>query len=64
MDQSCPERCDTCFNQEVVLYQSDYDHSTKLKNLLTESWNAAVLDSGVTNTVAGEIWFKCYNDLR
>ena len=29
-------------------------------NLITESWNAAVLDSGATNTGARESWFKCY----
>ena len=31
-----------------------------LKTLVSESWNAAVLDSGATNTVAGEVWCNCY----
>ena len=55
----CPEKCDTYYTQEVVLYQSDFDHPDKLKNLVSETWNAAVLDSGATNTVAGKIWFNC-----
>ena len=60
MAMQCPEKCDTYFTQEVVLYQSDFDHPDKLKNLVSETWNAAVLDSGATNTVAGKIWFNCY----
>ena len=27
---------------------------------VSESWNASVLDSGTTNTVAGEAWYNCY----
>ena len=36
------------YTQEVVLYQSDFDHPDKLKNPVPETWNAAVLDSGAT----------------
>ena len=32
----------------------------QLKTLVLESWNAVVLDSGATNTVAGEVWYNCY----
>ena len=32
----------------------------RIKALVTESWNAAVLDSGATNIVAGEVWDSCY----
>ena len=32
----------------------------QLKTLLCESWNAAVLNSGETNTAAGKSWFNCY----
>ena len=59
MAQSCPERHDTYFTQAVVLYQSNYDHLTKLKNLVAESWNVVALDNGATSTVARETWFKC-----
>ena len=60
MAQQCPEKYDTYYTQEVVLYQSDFDHSDKLKNLVSEIWNMTILDNGATNTVAGKIWFNCY----
>ena len=60
ISQQCPEKRDTYYTLEVVLYQSDFDHPDKLKNLMSETWNAMVLDSGTTNTVAGKIWFNCY----
>ena len=31
-----------------------------MKNLVAESWNAAVLDSGATKTVCGQSWLDCY----
>ena len=43
-----------------LLYQSYCDHPDKLKNLLSEIWNTAVLESVATITVAGKIWFNCY----
>lgn len=46
--------------QEAVLYHSGFDHLEQLKTLVRESWNAAVLDSGATNTVVGKSWFNCY----
>ena len=45
---------------KIVLYQSDFDHPEQLKNLVSESWNSAVLDSDATNTVAGKVWYNCY----
>ena len=60
MAQQHPEKHDTYYTQEVVLYQLDFNHSDKLKNLVSETWNTAVLDSGTTNTVAGKISFNCY----
>ena len=60
MAQNCPEKYDTLYTQEVVLYQSDFDHPEQLKTLVSESWNSAVLDSGATHTVAGEVWYNYY----
>ena len=53
MDQNCPEKCDL-YTHKITLFQSDFDHPVQIKNLECESWNAAVLDSGATNTVAGK----------
>ena len=60
ISQNCPEQIDTYYTQEVVLRQSDFDQPEQLKTLLSESWNTPILDSGATNTVAGESWFVCY----
>ena len=48
------------YTQEVILFQSDFDHPEYIKNVASESWNAAVLDSGAKNTVAGKEWNNCY----
>ena len=60
MAQNYPEKYDTLYTKEFVLYQSDFDHPEQLKTLALESWNAAVLDSGATNTVTGKVWYNCY----
>ena len=60
MAQNCPEKYGTLNTQEVVLYQSDFDHPEQLKTLVSESWNSAVLDSHANNKVAGEVWYNCY----
>ena len=60
MAQNCPEKYDAQYTQEVVLYQSDFEHPEQLKTLVSESWNSAVLDSAATNTVAGEVWYNYY----
>ena len=59
MAQNCPEKRDIYHTQEIILFQSDYDHPDKLKNLSSETWNTALLDSGATNTVAGKEWYNC-----
>ena len=43
MALNCPEKCDLYYTQEVILFQSDFDHPKQIKNLASESWNAAVL---------------------
>ena len=60
MAQNCPEKYDAQYTQEVVLYQSDFEHPEQLKTLVSESWNSAVLDSAATHTVAGEVWYNYY----
>ena len=42
---------DTWLSYEAILFQTDFDHPSELKVLLSESWNAAVLDSGASKTV-------------
>ena len=59
MAQNYPEKY-TLYMQEVVFYQSDFDHPEQLGTLVSESWNSAVLDSGATNTLAGEVCYNCY----
>ena len=44
----------TYFLQEIVLFESNFDHPAKLRNLVSESSNAAALHSGVTSTVTEE----------
>ena len=58
--QDCPDKGSRDFNTLCCPYQSDYDHPNKLKNLVVESWNAAVLDSGASKTVCGQSWLDCY----
>lgn len=33
-----------------------------MKDLVSKSWNAALIDSGAANIVAGESWYKSYID--
>ena len=60
--QNCSEtrNQDTFFSQEVVLFQADYDHPAKLKNLVAESRNSAILDSRASNTITGKSWINTY----
>ena len=60
MAQNCPEKYDTLCAQEVALWLSDFDHPEQLKTFVSESWNSAVLDSGATNSVTGEVLCNCY----
>ena len=47
---------------EIIMLQSDFDHPTDLRTLVSESWNHAVLDSGVSKTVCGSMWLSTYVD--
>ena len=47
-------------SQEVALFQADYDHPAKFKNLVAESENSAILDSGASNTVTGQSRINTY----
>ena len=60
MVQNFPEKYDALYTQEVILYQPDFQHVGQFKTLVSKSWNAVVLDSGATNTMAGEVWRNCY----
>ena len=54
MAQNCPEKHDLQYTQEAILFQLDFDHPEQIDNSASESWNAAVLDIGAANTVAGK----------
>ena len=42
------------------MFQADYDHHSKLRGLVAESWNSAVLNSGASKTVCGQAWLNTY----
>ena len=46
----------------AILFQGDFDHPSELEGLLSESWNAAVLDNGVSKTLCGRVWLDSYID--
>ena len=62
--QDCPHKIkdvqEKYHSYHVVLFQSDFDHSSKLQSLAVESWNAVVLDCGASKTVCGQAWFNTY----
>ena len=61
MAQNCPKNMIYIYyTQEIILFQSDFDHPEQITNLESKPWNVAVLDSGATNTVAGKEWYSCY----
>ena len=60
--QNYPEIKSQDTSQETVLFETDYDHPDKLRNLVSESRNAAILDSGATNTVTDKLWINSYID--
>ena len=51
----------TLLSEKIVLhaYNNTQDTNT-LNNLMSETWNAAVLDCGATKTVAGKTWVDHY----
>ena len=60
--QNYPETKSQDTSQETVLFETDHDHPDKLRNLVSESRNAAILDSGATNTVTDKLWMNSYID--
>ena len=48
---------------EIVMFQSDFDHPTNLHTLVAESWNHAVLDSEASKTVCGSMCLSNYIDI-
>ena len=57
---NCPDnqsKNNTYYNK-IVLYQTDYDHPSKLLSFVDESRNAVVLDSGASKTVSRKFWFN------
>jgi len=57
--KDCPDRKTdgiTYLVNEIVLHQNN----DELKSLVSETWNAALLDCGATSTVCGKKWFEEY----
>ena len=46
--------------ENVTLYSSKEIESQYSKEFMSETFNSAVLDSGCSKTVCGEVWFKSY----
>ena len=60
MVQSCPEKQVIHHAQEIIPFQSDFDHPDNGKHLASETWNTTLIDSEATNTVAGKVLYNCY----
>ena len=64
----CDEDEESKDNEEVVFLEAECkeiennegEESRKLGELLTETWNAAILDTGATRTVSGDAWVDNY----
>ena len=54
------EKDEESTEEHIVLLQSKCEEETKLSELLSETWNAAILDTGATKTVAGKTWVDNY----
>ena len=52
------ESCD----HHITLFQSNLITKQHMKAFVSESFSAAILDSGATATVAGKMWLECYID--
>ena len=66
---NCPDatyygqgQSDEEIDHHVTLFQSNLILEEQLKVFVSESFNAAILDSGATGNVTGEVWLKCYMD--
>ena len=44
----------------IELFQTDYEDENKLKSLVSDTFDAAVLDSAATKTAAGRVWTEDY----
>ena len=64
---NCPDRAldkvseDTLFNHEVVLCEGSLEDPF-VNDLVAESLNCALLDSGASKTVCGKLWLDLYVD--
>ena len=47
---------------QVILFQNCDDDLKKVKGLVAESFNSAVLDSAAAKTVCGKKWFQVFNE--
>lgn len=54
---------DTFFTQNIVIFEADYDYPAKLRNLVSELRNTAILHRGAKNTVTGGSWINTCTDL-
>ena len=50
----------TLLTEHLVMFQSNNHNTSKLSELLSQTWNTAVLDCGATKTVAGSSWVDHY----
>ena len=49
-------------SHEVNLFQTNFINEKDLKYFVHESLGCAIVDSGVTATVAGRVWMECYSE--
>ena len=57
---ACPDRNQAFEINEVHLFDSDYEEASKLKHLVSDTLDSAVLDSAATKTAAGKLWVDDY----
>ena len=59
--RDCPDSKERVFEINTIeLFQSDYEDENKMKLLVSDTFDAAVLDSAATKTAAGKIWTEDY----
>ena len=60
--QQCPDKGSTQTFEinKLELFHSDYDQPERLKQLVSDTFDAAVLDTAATKTAAGSIWMNEY----
>ena len=57
---SCPDKNQVLEINEVHLFDTDFEETSKLKNLVSDTLDSAVLDSAASKTAAGKIWVEDY----